>query len=178
LRHGDAESTVHTQADTSAALRAAAVNAALFALVPVAVLGVSDYTADVFRPVPRTVLASAAYAGRTLAFLFPVSLFVGWRTFVNARGYCAGTTSVWRGPFESAATAAAIALIVVVMSTGDGFWTRPASVVAAAIPAYILYTGFYVVASAFVGLLIGLLLAATAVFTLSAGPPRSTATMS
>ena len=169
---------MHRDTDATAALRAAIVNAVLFTLVPVAVLTVSDYTADVFRPAPRTVLASAAYALRTLAFLFPVSLFVGWRTFVNARGYCTGTISVWRGPVESAATAGAIALLVVLMSTGDGFWARPLSVVLPAIPGYILYTGVYVVGTAIVGLLIGLLLAATAVFTVSAGSTRSTATIS
>lgn len=169
---------MNRNADTTAALRAAIVNAVLFTLVPVAVLTISDYTADVFRPAPRTVLASTAYALRTLAFLFPVSLFVGWRTFVNARGYCTGTISVWRGPIESAATAGAGSLLFVLMSTGDGFWTRPALEIIESIPSYAFGTALVVVGTAIVGLLLGLLLAATAVFTVSAGSPRSTATIS
>lgn len=60
------------------------VNAALFVLVPFAFLTYADYTSDVVRPVARTLLSSAAYALRTLFVLFPISVFVGWRTYIHA----------------------------------------------------------------------------------------------
>ena len=141
--------------------RAAIVNGALFVLVPVAWLTYSDYTdADVFRPVARTLPASVAYAVRNLLILFPISLFVGWRTYHHTRAYCQRRSSVWRGPLESAAVAGALSLLFLLAATPVARTMQTLG--AGAIP-----IAFVVGATAIVGLLLGVILAATALLALS-----------
>lgn len=135
--------------------RAATVNAALVLLAPVAFLAYADYTMDAVRPYTPTLLTSFARAVPGLLGAAPIAALVAWRTYAHARAYRQNPRTVWRGPVESAAVGAAIALVILVRATA-GTWARePAHLVAA-------YIGFYVGATALAGLLLGLVLAASA----------------
>ena len=153
--------------------RAAIVNAALIVLVPFAFLTYADYISDAVRPVPRTLPMAAGYAVRTLItvlpILLPLSFFVGWRTYVHARAYRERRASVWRGPLESAAVAGGIALLVMLRMTMPVWTSRPPLLLAG-------YISFYVIGTAIAGLLLGMMLASTALLVLrvSKAPPRTT----
>jgi hypothetical protein len=138
-----------------AAWRAAIVNGLLIVLVPATWLAYADYTSDAVRPVRPTLLSSASYAWPVVAGGLPVALLVGWRSLVHARGYLAKTRSGWGGVVESAAVAAAYALFTMVRMTA-ATWTRQSAPLVAA------YIAVYVAGTAIVGVMVGLVLAATA----------------
>jgi hypothetical protein len=142
-----------------AAWQAAVVNAVLFVLVPVAWLTYAEYTGEGMRPAIRTFPASAAYALRSLLILFPVSLFIGWRTYVLARGYSDGRTSVWRGPLESAAVGGVSALLFILTATPVARTAQ--RLLSAAVPLALV-----AIEGAIVGLALGLTLAGVALLVL------------
>lgn len=135
--------------------QAAAVNAALILIVPGVWSAYLDYTWDAVRPLPPTVLSSAIKALPIVAALMPIALLVAWRSHFHARAYRLNPRTVWRGPVESAGIAGGIALSVMLMATAQTWSRQPAHLVAA-------YIALYVSATAVVGLVLGLLLAASA----------------
>ena len=124
-------------------------------LVPAFWAGYLNYTSTAVRPVPATVLSSAVSALPVLFVFAPVSMLVFWRTYVHARAFRLVPSTVWRGPIESAALGGGIALLIMLPATA-GTWARePFHMV-------IEYIAIYVVGTALVGLMLGLLLAGTA----------------
>lgn len=140
-------------------VQAAAMNGALILVVPAAWAAYLDYTWDAVRPFPATVVSSAVRALPVMLALTPVSLLVVWRTYVHARAYRIKPLSVWRGPCEAAAIAGGLALLVMVPATA-ATWSREPSLLV------IEYIAFYVIATALVGLTLGVVLAATAMLVL------------
>ena len=114
-----------------------------------------DYTLDAVRPFQPTLFSSTVSALPILLGLAPVSLLVVWRSYVHACAYRVKPITVWRGPFESAAIAGGLALLVMVTATA-GTWRRE--------PSYLViaYIAVYVSGAALAGLVLGLVLAATA----------------
>lgn len=141
---------------------AAALNGSLFVLVPSLFAAYADYTLDAVRPYQPTVWSSALRALPIAMVLLPVSVVVAWRTFVNARRYRRDPFTVWRGPVESAALAGVIALTILVRATAATWAREPSYLVLA-------YIAFYVVATALVGLALGVALAATALAAIHIG---------
>ena len=154
--------------------KAAVLNGQLFLLLPFSWAVYLNYTSTAVRPVPATVLSSAVGALPVLFVFAPVSLLVFWRTYVHARAFRLEPATVWRGPVESMALGGGIALLIMLRATA-GTWARePFDMV-------VQYIAIYVVGTALVGLVLGLLLAGTAllaiVFTrrdgvVSLGPER------
>jgi hypothetical protein len=122
-------------------------------------LAYADYTWDAVRPFQPTVLSSAIRALPLMLPLIPVSLLVAWRSYVHARAYRISPLSVWRGPSEAAAIAGGLALLVMGSATART-WTREPPLLV------MKYIAFYVVATALVGLMLGVVLAASAVLVL------------
>jgi len=137
------------------AVQAAALNGALILVVPAVCLAYGDYTWDAVRPSPPSLLSSALRALPVVAPLTPVSLLVIWRSYVHARSYRLRPLSAWRGPCEAAGIAGGLALLVMLVATA-GTWRRE--------PPFLVvkYIGVYVVATALVGLMLGIALAITA----------------
>ncbi len=135
--------------------KAAVFNGGLILLVPVIWSVYLVYTDTAVHPSPPTLLSSAVAVLPALFFLAPVAILVAWRTYVHARAYRL-TSTLWRGPVESTAIGGGIALMIMIPATA-GAWARE--------PFYlvIVYNAFYVGATAVVGLVLGLILAATAV---------------
>ncbi len=124
-------------------------------LLPAFWAGYLNYTSTAVRPVPATVLSSAIRALPVLFVFAPVSLVVFWRTYVHARAYVRHPATVWRGPVESMALGGGIALLIMLWATA-GTWARePFHMVT-------LYIAIYVIGTALVGLVLGLLFAGTA----------------
>ena len=142
----------------SPACQAAALNGALILLAPAVGVAYGDYTWTAVRPFPPTVLSSAVSALPYFG-LAPVSLLVAWRTYVHACAYRRKPTTAWRGPVESAAIGGGIALMLLVPATALSWGRQPSSLV-------IAYIAFYVGAAALAGLVLGLVLAATALLVL------------
>jgi hypothetical protein len=139
-----------------AEFQAALFNAALVLFGPAAFAAYLDYTWDGgVRPSPPTVLSSTLRALPVAVFCVPVSLWVCWRTSVHARAYRRKPSTVWRGPLESAATGGAIAFALLLPATLPTFAREPFYLVLG-------YITFYVVATALVGLGLGIFLAASA----------------
>jgi hypothetical protein len=130
-------------------------NAALVVFVPAVWAAYGDYTWDVARPSPPTVFSSSLRALPLAIFCIPVSLWVAWRTHFHAQAYRRRPSTLWRGPLESAATGGVLALALLVRATLPTLAREPFYLVMA-------YIAFYVVATAVVGLALGLLLAASA----------------
>lgn len=135
--------------------QAAALNGVLTLVVPAAFAAWLDYTSEAVRPTPPTPLSSAIRALPVLLGLAPVALLIFWRTYVHARAYRVTRSALWRGPAESAGLAGGIALIVMVSGTMATWSRQPAVLVAS-------YIAVYVVGTALVGLVLGVVLAATA----------------
>ena len=135
--------------------QAAALNSVLTVIVPAAFAAYLDYTSEAVRPTPPTPLSSAIGALPMLLGLAPVALLIFWRTYVHACEYRVTPFALWRGPAESAAIAGGIALIVMVSATMATWSRQPAFRVVA-------YIAVYVVGAAFVGLVLGVVLAVTA----------------
>jgi hypothetical protein len=135
--------------------QAAALNGVLTVIVPAAFAAYLDYTSDAVRPIQPTPLSSAARALPVLLGLVPVALLIVWRTYVHAREYRLTRSALWRGPAESAGIAGGIALIVMVSGTMATWSRQPAVLV-------VSYIAVYVAGTAFVGLVLGVVLAATA----------------
>ncbi len=135
--------------------RAAVLNGLLILLLPFFSAVYLNYTSTAVRPVPATVLSSALRALPVLFVFAPVSVLVFWRTYVNARAFRLAPATVWRGPVESAALGGGIALLIMVQATAGVWGRRPFYMV-------IQYIAIYVVGTALVGLVLGLLLAGTA----------------
>jgi hypothetical protein len=93
----------------------------------------------------------------------PVTPLVAWRTYVHALTYRIRPITAWRGPLEAAAIAGAMALVLMLFLTAATWGRRPTGLV-------VLYIGFYVVATAIVGLLLGLVLAGVALLVLAISP--------
>lgn len=119
----------------------------------------SDYTWDAVRPFQPTVFLSAVRALPVMLAFTPVSLLVVWRTYVHAQAYRIRPLSVWRGPCEAAAIAGGLALLLMVSATA-GTWGREPSLL------IIEYVAFYAIATALVGLMIGVVFGATAILIL------------
>ena len=134
---------------------AALLNAGIVLFVPAVLAAYGDYTWTAVRPSPPTVLSSTVRALPVLLVFVPVSLWVAWRTHVHAQAYRRKPSTVWRGPLESAATGAVLALAVMIPATLPTFARQPFYLVLA-------YIAFYAVATALVGLILGLVLAASA----------------
>jgi hypothetical protein len=81
---------------------------------------------------------------------------------VNARRYLVQASTVWRGPVEAAAIGGGIALTITVRATAVTWFREPPHFVVA-------YIGFYVTAAALAGLVVGLVLAGTALLVLTFG---------
>jgi hypothetical protein len=141
---------------------AAVLNGALVLIVPTMWTAYLVYRSDVVRPSPPTLLSSAVSAAPLTMGLVPVSLLVGWRTYVHASAYRLNQGTVWRGPLESAAIGGGIALLLMVLATA-GTWAREP------FPLVIGYIAFYVSATALVGLVLGFVLAAPALLVLRIG---------
>ncbi len=145
------------------AIQAALVNGALFLLVPAAWVAYIDYASDVVRPHPATLSSSIVRALPTFLVCVPVATFVAWRSYVHAVAYLSGGATLWRGTLESAAVAAALALAVMFRMTLATWSREPA-------PMVVAYIAFYVIATAIIGLLLGLALSATALLVLAISP--------
>jgi hypothetical protein len=141
---------------------AAVLNGALILLVPPALAAYGDYTWEVARPLQPTLFSSVARTLPILLGLAPLALLVMWRSYVHAHAYRVNPLTVWRGPVESAAIAGGLALFVMVSGTA-GTWSREPFLLVVA------YIAFYVGATALVGLVLGLVLAATALVALHIG---------
>jgi hypothetical protein len=139
--------------------QAAAVNGALIVLAPAALALYMDFKWTAIRPTPPAVPSSALRVLPVLLWLLPVSFLVVWRTYVHACAYRRKPTTVWRGPAESGAVAAWIALILLVPATAPSWGSQPFLFVVA-------YVAFYVGAALLAGLGVGLLLAATGLLVL------------
>ena len=135
--------------------QAAALNAALILIVPGVWSAYLDYTWDAVRPSAPTIITSAIKALPIVALLLPISLLVAWRSHFHARAYRINRRTVWRGPLESAAIAGGLALLVMLRATAHTWSRQPADLV-------VVYIGFYVGATAALVLVLGLLLAGTA----------------
>ena len=135
--------------------QAAALNGVLTLLVPAAFSAYLDYTSEAVRPTSPTPLSPALRALPVLVGLAPVALLIFWRTYVHARAYRVTRSGLWRGPAESAGIAGGIALIVMVSATRATWSRQPAFRV-------VSYIAVYGVGTAFVGLVLGVVLAATA----------------
>ncbi len=145
------------------AVQAALVSGAVVLIAPLAFLIYVDYTSNAVRPYPPAIWRSALNALPVLVVTIPVTLLVEWRTYVHALAYRIRPIASWRGPLEAGAIAGGMALLLMLLMT-VGTWARqPAGLVAA-------YIGFYVVATAVVGLLLGLLLAGVALLVLRISP--------
>ena len=138
-----------------AEFQAATVNAALVVFVPAVAAAYGDYTWDAVRPSPPTVFSSSLRALPFAVFCIPVALWVAWRTHFHAQAYRRRPSTLWRGPLESAATGGVLALAVLFPATLPTWSREPYYLVLA-------YIAFYVVATALVGLALGLVLAASA----------------
>jgi MFS family permease len=141
--------------------RAAALNGALMLIVPMAWLAYGDYTWEVGRPSPPTMLSSTLRSIPVALGFAPVALLVVWRTYVHSRAYRLARSRVWRGPAESAGIAGGMALVVMAGATTAAWAREPASLVLA-------YIAFYAGAAALAGLALGILLAASALLVLHA----------
>jgi hypothetical protein len=139
--------------------QAALLNGALVLIGPAVWATYADYTWDAVRPLQPTMFSSAVGALPVLLAFTPVSLLVVWRSYVHAVAYRTRPLSVWRGPCEAAAIAGGLALLVILSATA-ATWTREPSVLV------IQYIAFYVIATALVGLMLGVVLAATAMLVL------------
>lgn len=139
--------------------QAAALNGVLVLLVPTVWSAYLDYTWEGGRPKPSTLVSSAIGSLPVLLGFVPVALLVLWRTYVHARAYRLTRSGLWRGPAESAGIAGGIALTVMILQT-TATWSREPFLLVLA------YIAFYVGATALVGLVLGVLLAATALFVL------------
>ena len=135
--------------------RAAVLNGLLMLVIPVLLSAYLNYRSTAVRPVPVTVLSSVRGALPVLLVFAPVSLVVFWRTYVHARAFRLEPATVWRGPVESRALGGGIALPIMLRATA-GTWAREP------FPMVIQYIAIYVVGTALVGLMLGLLLAGTA----------------
>jgi hypothetical protein len=91
--------------------------------------------------------------------LSPFSMLVIWRSYVHARAYRIRPSSVWRGPCEAAAIAGGLALLVMLAATARTWSREPSGLI-------FEYISFYVIATALVGLMTGVVLAATAMLVL------------
>jgi hypothetical protein len=152
-------------------VQAAVLNGALVLIVPAVWAAYTDYTWDAVRPFQPTVFSSAVRALPVVLAFTPVSLLVVWRSYVHARAYRIRPLSVWRGPCEAAAIAGGLALLVMVSATA-WTWSREPSLL------IFEYIAFYVIATALVGLMLGVVLAATAILVLrvrgrEVGPPAA-----
>jgi len=141
------------------AVQAAAVNGALILLVPAMAATYGDYTSDAVRPFPPSVLSSALRALPVILAFTPIAMLVAWRSYVHARACRIRPRSAWRGPCEAAAIAGGLALLVMLFATA-GTWRREPPV------RVVEYIGFYVVATTLVGLMLGIILAITALIVL------------
>lgn len=139
--------------------QAAMFNGALVVFVPAVLAAYGDYTWDAVRPSPPTVFSSSLRALPIAIFCIPVSLWVAWRTFFHAQAYRRKPSTVWRGPLESAATGGVLALAVLFPATLPTWAREPFYLVMA-------YVAFYAAATALVGLALGLVLTASALFVL------------
>ena len=145
------------------AVRAALVNGAVVLIAPLAFLIYVEYTPAPFGPYPQTILRAVLNALPILVWTIPITLVVTWRTYVHARAYRIRPIAAWRGPLEAMAIAGGIALLLMLRMTVFTWARPPAGLVVA-------YIGFYVVATAVVGLLLGLLLAGVALLVLRISP--------
>jgi hypothetical protein len=140
-------------------VQAAVLNGALVLFGPAMWAAYTDYMWDAVRPFESTVFSSAIRALPVMLALSPFSMLVIWRSYVNARAYRIRPSSVWRGPCEAAAIAGGLALLVMLAATART-WSREPSVL------IIEYISFYVIATALVGLMVGIVLAVTAILIL------------
>lgn len=142
--------------------QAAVLNGALILLVPTALAAYRDYTWEVARPFQPTLFSSVVRTLPILLGLAPVTLLVMWRSYVHAHAYRVEPLTVWRGPVESAGIAGGLALLVMFSGTA-GTWSREPFLLVVA------YIAVYVGATALAGLVLGLVLAATALLALHIG---------
>lgn len=141
---------------------AAIVNALVVLLGPVLLLVAANMLPDRISNTGTTVRASAgprleevvALLVGLASGLAPPAVFTGWRTRVLARRWLADRRGDWRGVAEAGAAGFGIALLVL----ARGILTRPTE----ALPYVIVYGG----AALILGLLVGLLLRAVALFVL------------
>lgn len=138
---------------------AALANGSITLLAPTLLAAIAVYRSETVRPVPPTALSSTLDALPVAAGALPIAVLVAWRTYVHAHAYRFANGSVWRGPSESAAIAGGLAAVIMLNATARTWRREPFHLVAA-------YIGFYVGATAFLGLVLGLALAATALLVL------------
>jgi hypothetical protein len=119
----------------------------------------ADYTWDAVRPYEPTLVSSTLRALPVLFGAAPIAVVVGWRTYVHARSYRQRPRTVWHGPAESAAIGGGIALLILVRATAATWAREPSHLVLA-------YIAFYVGATALAGLLLGVVLATSALVVL------------
>lgn len=142
------------------AIQAALVNGALIALVPTAFMVYADYAWEGARPYVPTIGRSMLRGVPVLMACVPVAMLVAWRSYAHALAYVQRRSAIWRGPLESAAVAGGLALAQMIVMTLATWAREPASRVAA-------YIAFYAIAFAFIGLLLGIVLAVTAMLVLA-----------
>lgn len=93
--------------------------------------------------------------GRSALILLPFAVLAAWRTWVHARRWRAGRTTVW----PPLAEAAAVGVVVALAYLARGILTRPAEA-----PAYVVVYGG---AALILGAIVGLILRTTAVLALT-----------
>ena len=140
-------------------VQAAVLNGALVLLGPAVWAAYTDYMWDAVRPSEPTPFSAAIRALPVMLALSPFSMLVIWRSYVHARAYRIRPSSVWRGPCEAAAIAGGLALLVMLAATAWTWSSEPSVLI-------FEYISFYVIATALVGLMIGVVLAATAMLVL------------
>ena len=141
-------------------IQAALVNGTLMMLLPAAFVVYNDYTAETVRPYAPSIARAVIRAVPVLIVCAPVAILVAWRSYVHALAYVQRRGAIWRGPLESAAIAGGLALAQMIVMTLATWAREPAPRVAA-------YIAFYAIAFAFIGLLLGIVLAGTAMLVLA-----------
>lgn len=148
---------------TRHAMVAAFVNGFVFSLMPLAMMLVAGAlaqgsdTSTIVRPqgaapVAVVIVSTWIEMWRTL---LPLSLIAGWRTFVHARRRLKDDDHSWRGVLE----AGLCGFLYVLVILARGIVTQPMQ----AAPFVIVYGGLGLI----LGLIVGLVLYATALLTLS-----------
>jgi hypothetical protein len=148
------------------AVQAAFANGAVMLIAPLALVTYADYTSTAVRPYSQTIVRAVLHALPVLLVTIPVTFLVAWRTYVHARAYRLRPIAAWRGPFEATAIAGGIALLVMLRVTAATWGRRPTGLVVA-------YIGIYVLGTAVVGLLLGLLFAGVALLVLRISPGQA-----
>ena len=125
---------------------AAAVNAVIVVVVPLAYVWLAYHWAGVY--------VDGAMLGQSAATMLPFAALAAWRTWAHSKRWLAGEGPLWRPVAEAAATAFMVALAYL----AHGILTQPAHA-----PAFVIVYGG---AALILGAIVGVILRMTAVLAL------------